>query len=155
MDPHPSSKSTNAPASISKIAGVTLTIQELVSFANNSKANAEREVTVNKMTAPAAGIMTENSSLVCLPSTLQEVMDKNDGLDLLPSLYAELLFLFVGSNASLPQKLRMIHGVIAKLRGTLVTLSTNDNCWPNLHRSQDFVGPARASPRLSISGSEH
>lgn len=69
-----------------------------------------REVTVNKMTGPTISVKTYSSTRHRLPSSSQRLMKDNGGLDILPSLYAELQSQIAGPYASVSQKLWMISG---------------------------------------------
>lgn len=81
IDLHPSSTSTSDLASLSKVAGTTLAIQDVASSTRNEKASVELEVTVNKVNGSAADIMTARSTLPCLPSSSIGLMNDHDGLD--------------------------------------------------------------------------
>lgn len=63
MDRRPSLKSTDTFASMSKVTETTLATQEVTSSTRNEKADVEREVTVNNVPGPAAGITTDRSTL--------------------------------------------------------------------------------------------
>lgn len=123
MEPHPSSKSTTALTAMSKVTCTTLACQKVALSTRNEKYNVEREVTVNKVTGPAASIMTDRSTLPCLPYSFQIMMEDHDDLDFLPSLYAEMLSKLAGLYDSVPQKLQIIRGEIVKLTDELVALS--------------------------------
>lgn len=89
----------------------------------NEEPNAERKVRATKVTRPATGTMTNRSTLFRLPSTLPGLMEDDDGLAFLPSLYSELLIQLAGRYASIPQELSMIIGEIVKLTNELGSLS--------------------------------
>lgn len=91
MDPHPLSKITSTLASTSMVTGITLDTKKVAFSTLNGKAIAEREGTVQKVTKRAVGIMTNRSTLSCLPSSLYELTEVHEGLELLPSVYAHLL----------------------------------------------------------------
>lgn len=84
MDLHFFSKLTSALGSISKVTGATSATQEVAFSTRNEKSNEEREVPVNKVTRPAAGIMTDVSTLTRLPSSLPGLDEDHDGLDYYP-----------------------------------------------------------------------
>lgn len=90
MDLHPSSTSTSAPTPITKGTGTTLASQEVASSTHNAKSNTEREVIVDKVNEPAAGTVSDRSTLLRLLSSLQRLMENYDDLNFLPSLYAQL-----------------------------------------------------------------
>lgn len=87
-------------------------------------------------------------------------MDHN-GLDFLPSLFAEQPSQLAGSSASIPQELWMSRLVITKLTNELVSFSERINRaehlvvveGKDLRRHQDAVGPTQAFFRFPILGS--
>lgn len=71
INPYESSNSTYALASMFMQTGNTSATQEVASSTRHEMANDEQEVTVNKVTEPAAGIVTEISTVPCLPFSSQ------------------------------------------------------------------------------------
>lgn len=89
-----------------KVAGIILTTQGDVSSCKEM-ANAEWEVTRNKITGVASGIITQISTLSSLPSTLKELLEDYNGLYFLPPLHDKLLSQIAGPSSSVPKELRM------------------------------------------------
>lgn len=81
MDPHLSSKSTGALVPVSKISGTILNSEEVVSSTRNKNVNVVQKVTVKMLSRPAVGVMMDRSTLPCLPSFLQGLIEAHDGLD--------------------------------------------------------------------------
>lgn len=108
IDPYPSFKSTNALVSMSKVAGTKLTTQAVAYFRRNKRANVERELAATRVTEPVAGIMTDGSTLPCLPSSFQVLTDDHVGLDFLSSQSTKHLSLLAEPYASVSWELRMI-----------------------------------------------
>lgn len=75
MDPLSLSSSAIAFVSMSKLNGTMLAAQAVVSSTRIEMANAEREVTVTKLTGSAAGIKTDRATLLRLPSSLQGLIE--------------------------------------------------------------------------------
>lgn len=73
-----------------------------MSSTRSEKANAEDNVTVIKVTAPAACIATDRPRIPRLSSSLQGLIQDDDGSDVLPSLYTELLSQLKGPYAIEP-----------------------------------------------------
>lgn len=115
MDLCSSSKSTSALASMPRDTGTILEFQVAGSSARNEKATTERKDTADKVTGSSLGIKTDISTLLRLPRFLQVLLEKNNRLNILHSLCAELLFRLTRPYNIVPKKLRMIHVEIAKL----------------------------------------
>lgn len=84
MDLHPLSKATSALASMSDVIRSTLATQAVVTSTQNQNAITEREVTVNKVTRAAAGIIEDRSTQPHLSSSLHGLMENHTGLDSRP-----------------------------------------------------------------------
>lgn len=65
------------------------------------------------MTEPATGLMTSRPTLPHPPSILLGLMEEYNGLGILYSFYAKLLFQLAEPFASVPKTQRMIRGEIA------------------------------------------
>lgn len=67
--------------------------------------------------------MTVKSKLSRPASSLQGLIKDRDGLGFFPALYTKLLSQLAGPYVSVPQELRTLCGVIAKLENTRFTLN--------------------------------
>lgn len=151
MDSHPSSKSLNTLASMCKKPGSTPTTQEDGCSTPIRTANAERKVTVIKVTGPATRIIPDRSTLTLLRFFLQELIHDNNRLGIFLALYAEILSFVVGTYASVPKELRILCEEIVNLINKFFPLSMDASCWSNIWRHWNVVGSTNASFRLSIS----
>lgn len=86
MDPHLSSKSKRFFVFMSKVSGSALTSQENSSSTRKERTHAERKVSSIKVTGPAAGKLTNRSTLPWRSSSTQGLTENHDGLDFLSSL---------------------------------------------------------------------
>lgn len=115
MDPHLSSKTKCIRTSIPGVTRTTLATHTVASSTRNEKTYAEREGTATKVIGPAAGLMTDRPTLPPIPFSLQVMREDHDGLEFLPSLYAELLSQVAVPYTIVTQRLQKICREIAKL----------------------------------------
>lgn len=73
---------------MSKVTGTTLTPEGAASSSLSENASAERKVRANKVTGSTSSIITDRSTLPRDPFSLQELMEKNNGSNVSPSLHA-------------------------------------------------------------------
>lgn len=139
---HFSSKFKSALASMSKATGTTMSTQAAACLTRKENANTEQEVRATKVTGSVAGIMTNRSVLFRLFFLWQWLREDDDGLDFLPSLHAKLLPQVAGPYAGVPQELWMLRGKITEQMFEFFTLSTDEQCWPNLCRHQIVIEPS-------------
>lgn len=130
MYPHPSFTSTSALASVSSATQSTLATRGTASSTHYEKASDEREVIVNNVTGPAAGLVTDRSTLPRLTFSLKGLINDHEGLYFLLAMPVELLSQLTSFYVSVPQERRIIRGESAKLTNKLVSLSlsTNGQC---------------------------
>lgn len=103
MDPRPLSQATSSLVFMSRVAETALATHAVVTSARNKTAGSKREVTINKVTVPVAGIATNRSTLPHLHYSLQGLMMDLDNSDILPFLYAELLLQLAEPRARVPK----------------------------------------------------
>lgn len=111
MDLHTLSKCRCALVSISTVTGTKLPSQEVASSTRNTKANIQRKFKVNKITGPAAGIMTYRSTVPRHPSSIQGFIEHYDVLDFL-LLCTPTWYLSSKGLTLVSQKLQIIRGEI-------------------------------------------
>lgn len=120
MDPYPSCMPTSALSSMSKKAGSVSAIHAAAVSINNEKATAGRDVTANKASGWATSIVTKRSTQPCLPSFFKSWWRVILVWRSLHTLYAKLLSQFAKLNAIVPQKQRIVHENVVKLKKDLV-----------------------------------
>lgn len=116
MDPHPSPKSTTIPLFSYNIAENSPAAQADAASKLNEMVTFERDFTTNTENGLAAGIVTVRSTIPQLHFFSQGLKEEHAGLDVLPSLHAEMLLLqFAGVCAIVQQELSMIRQKFAEL----------------------------------------